>query len=63
MRSWGIITIDFESQEEIWGHHPGGKNSDEMMVAEAVKAKSIAPETQVYIYRNLAQVTQAIALE
>eukprot|EP00039_Didymoeca_costata_P026535 m.16103 g.16103 ORF g.16103 m.16103 type:complete len:461 (+) comp5584_c0_seq2:76-1458(+) len=55
MRSWGIITIDFESQEEIWGHHPGGKNSDEMMVAEAVKAKSIAPETQVYIYRNLAQ--------
>ena len=39
MRHWGIITLDFESQEQIWGHHPG-KNSDEMMLAEAVKVRA-----------------------
>ena len=44
MRHWGIITLDFESEEQLWGHHPGGKNSDEMMLAEAVKVR---PELQI----------------
>ena len=39
MRHWGIITLDFESEEQLWGHHSGGKNSDEMMLAEAVKVR------------------------
>ena len=36
MRSWGIVTLDFESQENIWGHH-SPKDSDAMMLDEAVK--------------------------
>lgn len=55
MRHWGIVTIDFESQEKLWAQSPNGKNSDEMMLAEAVKAKAIAPDTKIYVYRNLAQ--------
>ena len=44
MRHWGIITLDFESEEQLWGHHSGGKNCDEMMLAEAVKVR---PKLQI----------------
>jgi len=54
MRSWGIITLDFESQEQLWGKH-SPKDSDTMMLDEAVKMKAIAPDTKIWIYRNLAQ--------
>lgn len=54
LRHWGIVTLDFESQEMLWGHH-SPKNSDEMMLAQAVQMKSIAPDTKIYVYRNLAQ--------
>lgn len=55
MRHWGIVTLDFESQEELWGHHAGGKDSDTMMLAQALQMKAIAPDTKIYVYRNLAQ--------
>lgn len=54
MRSWGIITLDFESQENVWGHH-SPKDADVMMLEQAVQAKAIAPNTKIYVYRNLAQ--------
>ena len=44
-----------ESQQSLWGHHKGGKDSDTMMLAAATKMKAIAPDTKIYIYRNLAQ--------
>ena len=55
MRHWGIVTLDFESQEQLWGHHKGGKDSDTMMLAQATQMKAIAPETKIWVYRNLAQ--------
>jgi hypothetical protein len=54
LRSWGIVTLDFESQENIWGHH-SPKDSDAMMLDEAVKMKAIAPDTKIWVYRNLVQ--------
>jgi hypothetical protein len=24
-RRWGVIEIDFESEEKLWAHHRGGK--------------------------------------
>jgi hypothetical protein len=51
LRHWGIVTLDFESQEQIWGHHPGGKDSDTMMLAAAVQMKAIAPNTKIWVYR------------
>jgi hypothetical protein len=55
MRHWGIVTLDFESHEQLWGHHPGGKDSDTMMLVQAAAMKAIAPHTKIYVYRNLAQ--------
>lgn len=54
MKHWGIITLDFESQETIWGHH-SPKDSDTMMLAQAAQMKEIAPDTKIWVYRNLAQ--------
>ena len=54
MKHWGIVTLDFESQENIWGHH-SPKDSDTMMLAQAAQMKEIAPDTKIWVYRNLAQ--------
>jgi hypothetical protein len=54
LRQWGIVALDFESQEGIWGqHHP--KDADVMMIDQAAAMKRIAPETKIWIYRNLVQ--------
>lgn len=54
LRQWGVVALDFESQEGLWGqHHP--KDCDVMMVEQAAQMKRIAPETKVWIYRNLVQ--------
>jgi hypothetical protein len=52
MRSWGIVTLDFESQENTWGHH-SPKDSDMMMLAQAEKMKAIAPNTKIYVREAL----------
>jgi hypothetical protein len=54
LKSWGIVTLDFESQEDSWGHHTP-KDADVMMLAQAVQMKAMAPDTKIYVYRNLAQ--------
>eukprot|EP01043_Picozoa_sp_COSAG02_P066055 COSAG02_NODE_10158_length_2006_cov_5.083610_2_plen_50_part_00 len=46
------MEIDFESQEGFWAHHHG-KDSDVMMVAAAEQIKKLAPDTRVFVYRNL----------
>ena len=28
LRKWGVIEIDFESEESLWAHHHGGKDAD-----------------------------------
>jgi hypothetical protein len=55
LRHWGVIEIDFESEESLWAHHAGGKNADVMMLEQASQMKEIAPESSVWIYRNLVQ--------
>ena len=54
LRQWGIVALDFESQMEIWAnHHP--KDADVMMLEQAAMMKSIAPDTKIWVYRNLVQ--------
>ena len=55
LRKWGVIEIDFESEESLWAHHVGGKDADVMMLEQATAMKAIAPASQIWIYRNLVQ--------
>ena len=55
LRQWGIVALDFESQESIWAHDKRGKDADVKMVDQASVMKTMAPDTQVWIYRNLVQ--------
>ena len=54
MRRWGILALDFESQEGIWSQH-SPKDADSMMLDQLSVMKSIAPHTRLWAYRNLAQ--------
>ena len=53
LRKWGVIEIDFESEETQWAHHVGGKDADVSMLEQASQIKAIAPESHVWIYRYL----------
>ena len=52
LRRWGIIALDFESREALWSRH-APKDADVMMLEQAKDIKSLAPETKLWIYRNL----------
>ena len=54
LRKWGVVALDFESQEALWAKH-SPKDADVMMLKQAQVMKSIAPKTRVWVYRNLVQ--------
>ena len=54
LKSWGIVALDFETEEGAWSQHRP-KDADLMMVEQAAVMKKMAPETQVWVYRNLIQ--------
>ena len=54
LKQWGVVALDFESQENTWAHH-SPKDADLMMIEQAAAIKAMAPETQVWVYRNLVQ--------
>jgi len=54
LRKWGIVALDFESQEDLWSQH-SPKDADIMMLQQAERIKALAPDTRVWVYRNLAQ--------
>lgn len=54
MHQWGIIALDFESREGLWSRH-SPKDADVLMVEQIATMKKIAPDTRMYIYRNLVQ--------
>lgn len=54
LKAWGVVALDFESQENIWAHDRP-KDADMMMIEQAAVMKQMAPETQVWVYRNLVQ--------
>ena len=54
LKTWGVVALDFESQENIWAHH-SPKDADLLMIEQAAMIKKMAPKTQVWVYRNLVQ--------
>ena len=54
LKQWGVVALDFESQEGLWAHHRP-KDADVMMIEQAAVMKRMAPETQIWGYRNLVQ--------
>lgn len=59
LKSWGIVALDFETEEGNsqhggWSQHRP-KDADVMMVEQAAAMKQMAPDTQVWVYRNLVQ--------
>ena len=46
LKQWGVVALDFESQEGIWAKHRP-KDADVMMVEQAAVMKKMAPKTQV----------------
>lgn len=54
LKSWGIVALDFESEEGDWSQHRP-KDADVMMVEQAAVMKTMAPEIRVWVYRNLVQ--------
>jgi len=54
LKQWGIIALDFESQENTWTSH-SPKDADVMMIEQAAVIKKMAPQSQVWVYRNLVQ--------
>jgi len=54
LQKWGVVALDFESQEGSWSQHRP-KDADVMMIEQAAVMKRMAPETRVWVYRNLVQ--------
>lgn len=54
LRKWGIVSLDFESEEAKWAHH-SPKDADVTMLAQLDRLKAIAPHTRFWIYRQLVQ--------
>lgn len=54
LKHWGVVALDFETEENIWANHRP-KDADVMMVEQAAVMKKMAPNTQVWVYRNLVQ--------
>ena len=48
LKSWGVVALDFESQENIWAHH-SPKDADLMMIEQAAVMKQMAPDTRVWV--------------
>ena len=55
LRKWGVIELDFESEESQWAHHLGGKDADVSMLRQASQMKAIAPDSKVWTHHNLVQ--------
>ena len=54
LKEWGVVSYDWSNNAAVWhADHPN--DCDVKMVEQAAKAKAAAPNTQVWIYRNLVQ--------
>jgi hypothetical protein len=54
LKHWGVVALDFETEENIWADHRP-KDADVMMIEQAAVIKKMAPDTRVWVYRNLVQ--------
>lgn len=52
LREWGIVSYDWSNLNGIW-HNDRPMDSDVKLVDQATLAARAAPETQIWIYRNL----------
>lgn len=54
LRDWGVVSYDWSNAASVW-HSDSPNDCDQKMVGQAASAKRTAPDTKVWIYRNLAQ--------
>ena len=63
IRDWGIVSYDWSNLNSIW-HNDHPMDSDQKLVDSAARARKAAPDTKIWIYRNLviayAEFTQAV---
>jgi len=52
LREWGIVSYDWSNLNGIW-HNDRPMDSDVKLVDQATLAAKAAPDTQIWIYRNL----------
>jgi len=52
LREWGIVSYDWSNLNGIW-HKDRPMDSDVKLVDQATLAAKAAPNTQIWIYRNL----------
>eukprot|EP00656_Telonema_subtile_P006640 TRINITY_DN13077_c0_g1_i2.p1 TRINITY_DN13077_c0_g1~~TRINITY_DN13077_c0_g1_i2.p1 ORF type:complete len:153 (+),score=34.43 TRINITY_DN13077_c0_g1_i2:148-606(+) len=52
LRDWGTVSYDWSNLNAVWhADHP--MDSDQKLVDQAARAAKAAPDTQIWIYRNL----------
>ena len=54
LKEWGVISYDWSNNAAVW-HSDQPNDCDDKMLDQAAAARRAAPDTKIWVYRNLAQ--------